>query len=210
MNPLARAKRRAALALAAITLVAGGCATQVTRISPDQQIDLSGRWNDVDSRQVADAIIRQSFEGGAGQSWAVQYMQAHGGRRPTVIVGSIRNRSMEHIPVETFVRDLERAYLSSGQVQVVASPEERDEVRAERVDQQENASADTRARLGRERGAQYMLQGDISQITDREGGRRVVFYQVDVTLVDLETNDKTWTGQHKIKKFVEQPRFRVF
>ena len=33
----------------------------------------------------------------------------HGGRRPTLIVGTVRNRSMEHIPVETFVRDLERA-----------------------------------------------------------------------------------------------------
>lgn len=199
---------RAALALAAVT-ISGGCATQVTRISPDQQVDLSGRWNDVDSRQVADAMVRQSFESDAGASWAVQYMQAHGGRRPTVIVGTVRNRSMEHIPVETFVRDLERAYLSSGQVQVVASAGERQEVREERADQQDNASADTRARMGRERGAQYMLQGDISQITDREGGRRVVYYQVDMTLIDLETNAKTWTGQHKIKKLVEQPRFRI-
>ena len=199
---------RAALALAAVTL-SGGCATQVTRISPDQQVDLSGRWNDVDSRQVADAMVRQSFEGSASGSWAVQYMQSHGGRRPTVIVGTVRNRSMEHIPVETFVRDLERAYLSSGQVQVVASAGERDEVREERVDQQDNATADTRARMGRELGAQYMLQGDISQINDREGGRRVVYYQVDMTLIDLETNAKTWTGQHKIKKLVEQPRFRL-
>ncbi|HEX8906413.1 MAG TPA: hypothetical protein VF771_16305 [Longimicrobiaceae bacterium] len=66
-----------------------------------------------------------------------------------------------------------------------------------------------RARMGREHGAQYMLQGDISQINDREGGRRVVYYQVDMTLIDLETNAKTWTGQHKIKKMVEQPRFRL-
>lgn len=199
---------RAALALAAVTF-SGGCATQVTRISPDQQVDISGRWNDVDSRQVADAMVRQSFEADAGASWAVQYMQAHGGQRPTVIVGTVRNRSMEHIPVETFVRDLERAYLSSGQVQVVASAGERQEVREERADQQDNATADSRARMGRERGAQYMLQGDISQITDREGGRRVVYYQVDMTLIDLETNAKTWTGQHKIKKLVEQPRFRI-
>ena len=198
---------RAALALAAVTL--GACATQVTRISPDQQVDLSGRWNDVDSRQVADAMVRQSFEGEMGGSWAVQYMQAHGGRRPTVIVGTVRNRSMEHIPVETFVRDLERAYLASGQVQVVASAGERQEVREERLDQQDNATADTRARMGRELGAQYMLQGDISQINDREGGRRVVYYQVDMTLIDLENNAKTWTGQHKIKKMVEQPRFRL-
>ena len=209
MTPSARASLSAALVLSTM-LVSGGCAgTRVTRVSPDQQIDLSGRWNDVDSRQVADAIISQSFEGAQGQSWALQYMQAHAGRKPTVIVGNVRNRSMEHIPVETFVRELERAYLGSGQVNVVASPEERDEVRAERIDQQENAAADTRARLGRERGAQYMLQGDISSIEDREGGRRVVFYQIDMTLVDLETNDKTWTGQHKIKKFIERPRFRI-
>jgi len=208
MNPFARASRRAAAALVAM-LALGGCATQVTRVSPDQQIDLSGRWNDVDSRQVADAIIRQSFESQFGPAWATQFMQANGGRRPTVIVGTVRNRSMEHIPVTTFVRDLERAYLSSGQVQVVASAEERDEVRAERLDQQENAAADTRARLVRERGAQYMLQGDISSIEDREGGRRVVYYQVDMTLVDLESNAKAWTGQHRIKKFVERPRFRL-
>ena len=207
MKTPARALSRAALLGAVIALA--GCATQVTRVSPDQQIDLSGRWNDVDSRQVADAMVRQSFQNEYGPSWAARYMQAHGGRQPTVIVGSIRNRSMEHIPVETFVRDLERAYLSSGQVQVVASAEERGEVRDEREDQQQNATADTRARLGRERGAQYMLQGDISQITDREGGRRVVYYQVDMTLVDLESNAKTWTGQHKIKKVVEQPRFRL-
>jgi hypothetical protein len=207
MKILARGLR-AALATGMI-LVSGGCATQVTRVSPDQQIDLSGRWNDVDSRQVADAMVRQSFQAEYGPGWALQYMQAHGGRKPTLIVGTIRNRSMEHIPVQTFVRDIERAYLGSGQVQVVASAEERVEVREERLDQQDHAAADTRARLAREHGAQYMLQGDISQITDREGGRRVVYYQVDMTLVDLETNAKTWTGQHKIKKVVEQPRFRL-
>jgi penicillin-binding protein activator len=207
MNTFARATLRCGLALAA--LAASGCATQVTRVSPDQAIDLSGRWNDVDSRQVADAIIAQSFEPAAGPGWAVQYMQAHAGRRPTVIVGTIRNRSMEHIPVTSFVREIERAYLGSGQVQVVASAEEREEVRDERLDQQENASADTRARVGVERGANYMLQGDITSIEDREGGRRVLYYQVDATLVDLESNAKVWTGQHRIKKYVERPRIRL-
>jgi penicillin-binding protein activator len=30
-----------------------------------------------------------------------------------------------------------------------------------------------------------------------------------MTLVNLETNERTWTGQHKIKKMVERPRFRL-
>jgi PBP1b-binding outer membrane lipoprotein LpoB len=208
MTTRARSIRRAALLVAGTLVVSAGCATQVTRVNPDQQIDLSGRWNDTDSRLVADALISESFDAESGGDWAARYMEAHGGRRPTVIVGSVRNGSMEHIAVGTFVREIERAYLNSGQVQVVASNEERGEVRAEREDQQENATADTRARLARERGAQFMLQGDIQSIEDREAGRRVLYYQVDATLVDIETNEKVWTGQHRIKKMVERPRLR--
>ena len=54
-----------------------------------------------------------------------------------------------------------------------------------------------------------MLQGEIQAIEDREGGRSVMFYQVDVTLTDLETNGKVWVGQHKIKKYIDRPRFRL-
>jgi penicillin-binding protein activator len=199
---------RALLAFSLVALsFAAGCAPRVTRIAPEQAIDLSGRWNDVDSRLVAEAMIRESFEATMGANWAVRHTQVHGGGRPAVIVGTIRNRSMEHVPVGTFVRDLERAYVNSGLVEVVASRTERAEVRDERDDQQDHAAAPTRARLASETGASYMLQGEIQSIEDRERGRSVVFYQVDLTLVDLESNSKVWVGQHKIKKFVERPRF---
>jgi len=207
MKAIAPAFVRTAALLALVVVGAAGCARQVTRMAPEQAIDLSGRWNDVDSRMVAEEMIRQSLDGSAGGNWALRFSQTQGGRQPTVIVGTIRNRSMEHIPVGTFSRDLERAYVNSGLVQVVADRVERGEIRDEREDQQEFASAESRARFGRERGANYMLQGDVQSIEDREGRRSVVFYQVDMTLVDLETNAKVWVGQHKIKKFVERPRF---
>jgi penicillin-binding protein activator len=205
MNRKALSMRGVALLLSVFAITASGCARQVTRISPDQAIDLSGRWNDVDSRMVADAMVQQSF----ASSWVTNHIRARGGEPPTVIVGTVRNRSMEHIPVNTFVRDLERAYVGSGQVRLVASGAEREEIRDERLDQQENASAATRARIAMEQGANYMLQGEIQSIEDREGRRRVVFYQVDLTLVDLENNTRVWIGQHKIKKYIEDPRLRI-
>ena len=91
----------------------------------------------------------------------------------------------------------------------MASGSDRDEIRDERVDQQENASAATRARLAMEQGADYMLQGEIQSIEDQEGRRRVVFYQIDLTLVDLENNTRVWIGQHEIKKYIEDPRLRL-
>jgi len=91
-------------------------------------------------------------------------------------------------------------------VRVVASAEERQEVRGERADQQVNATADTRARVAREQGARFMLQGDVQAIEDSEGREKIVFYQVDATLIDLESNAKVWVGQHKMKKYIQRRR----
>jgi uncharacterized protein (TIGR02722 family) len=177
---------------------------RVSRIDPTSVTDLSGRWNDTDSRLVANQLITESLNG----PWARRYSETHGGAAPVVIVGSFDNRTMEHIATGTFVKDLERAFVNSGAVRVVASKDERSEVRDEKKDQQENASADTRARMAQETGAKYLLQGIIEAISDSEGREKVVFYQVDATLIDLESNEKVWTGQHKIKKYIEKPRVR--
>ena len=194
-------RRVAAFGLAAVSLAA--CNNKrVSRIDPARVTDLSGRWNDVDSKLVANALIDQTF----GGPWTVQYASSHGGTSPTVIVGAFRNRTLEHVPIGTFVKDLERAYVNSGRVRLVASRDERSEVRDEREDQQVNASAESRARVGKESGASYMLQGDVQAIEDAEGREKIVFYQVDAFLVDLESNQKVWIGQHKIKKYIDRRR----
>lgn len=190
------------LTLAALAVGAAACGKRVTRIDPSSVTDLSGRWNDTDSRLVANELIEQSLSGG----WVMRYTEAHGGEAPAVIVGSFKNQTMEHIPVNTFINDLERAMINSGMVQMVASPEEREEVRAERTDQQDNARASSRSRMAFELGADYMLQGEITAIEDQEGRERVIFYQVDATLTDLESSVRVWAGQHKIKKYIERPR----
>ena len=195
--------------LLGLCLSMAACSTRVTRMAPEQAVDLSGRWNDVDSRLVAEALIRESFENAHGVNWAMQHARANAGEPPVVIVGTVRNRSMEHIPVNTFVRDLEQAYLRSGQVQVVSSGAERGEIRAEREDQQEHAAGPTRARMAMEQGAHYMLHGEIQSIEDQERRRRVVYYQVDMTLTDRETNTRVWAGQHRVKKYIQRPRFRL-
>ena len=198
---------RTSTGVAIAVVLAGGslaCAARsVSRIDPGTVTDLSGRWNDTDSRLVANKLIEESLT----SPWATRYAELHGGEAPVIIIGDFANRTMEHIAVGTFVRDLERAFIGSGAVRVVASADERQDVRAERQDQQQNARADSRARVGQEQGAKYMLQGELQAIEDGSGREKVVFYQVDATLVDLESNTKVWFGQHKIKKYVERRPF---
>ena len=196
---------RALVALAALLLAAAsGCVSkQVTRIEPNAVADLSGRWNDTDSRLVANQLVEQTL----GAGWAKRYIDTHAGEAPTVVIGSFANHSLEHIAVGAFVKDIERALITTGSARVVTSGGERSELRAERDDQQQFARADTRTRQGQELGARYMLTGDVHAIEDVDGRERIVFYQVDATLIDLETNTKVWVGQHKIKKYVERGHF---
>jgi uncharacterized protein (TIGR02722 family) len=203
---LRRLRRRVAVARVStglLLLVVAGCAKKVVRIEPAAVTDLSGRWNDTDSRLVANQLIEQTLSAG----WAKRYADTHGGEAPTIIVGTFANRTMEHIAIGTFVKDIEKALVNTGAARVVASSAERGEVRAERQDQQQHARGDTRAKQGQELGARYVLAGDLQAIEDVDGRERVVFYQVDAQLIDLETNTKVWVGQHKIKKYIERPRF---
>ena len=193
------------IALSAFLTVGSGCSKKkvVTRIDTDEVTDLSGRWNDTDSRLVSEEMIGDCLM----KPWKAQHWEAQK-ERPVVIVGEIRNKSSEHIAVGTFTGDVERAFINSGETDIVASSEEREGVRDERADQQKYSSEESMKQWGRELGADYMLTGVINSIEDQEGGERVVFYQVDMTLIDLERNTKVWQGQKKIKKYIARSKYK--
>jgi len=180
------------------------CASRsVTRLAADTQVDLSGRWNDSDSQQVAQAMIDDVLR----RPWLEDF-RAQEGRKPVLIVGTIRNRSSEHIDASTFSKDIERELINSGRVSFVASRNERDEVRDERLDQQTEADPETIKRLGKETGADFFLSGLITSQTDAVEGKRVVLYKVDLELINIESNEKVWIGSKQIKKYVEQSKVR--
>ncbi len=176
-----------------------GCSKKVTRIEVDSTIDLSGKWNDADSRLVAEEMIKDCLS----QRWLYKYDEQK--RRPVVIVGKVVNKSHEHINVKTFVKDIERALLNSARVDFVADKTERDQLRDEKADQAQHASAYTAKSMGEETGADCMLIGSINTLVDQEGGKKVLFYQVDMELIEIETNRKVWIGDKKIKKYVTTP-----
>ncbi len=170
---------------------------RVTRVSSDLETDLSGRWNDTDSRLVSEAMISDMLT-----RPAITDFRDVNGRKPVLIVGSIRNKSSEHISVSSFTKDIERELVNSGRIKIVASSEERDEIRDEKEDQQSNSSFETAKRLAQETGADLMLIGNIITINDQLDDVKVVYYQVDLELISLESNEKIWIGTKKHKKII--------
>ena len=186
-----------------VLFLISGCATKVERVDVKEQIDLSGSWNDYDASLVSQEMIKDSL----AKPWFENFVKDKG-RNPVVIIGHIENNTYEHINAGVFIKFLERELLNSGKVTFVTSPEEREQIRSERADQQSgNTEEETRTQIGRETGADFMLLGSMNSVKDEVKGKFVVLYQVNLELIDLTTNRKVWIGQKEIKKFTKKGAF---
>ncbi len=174
------------------------CSHSVTRVDPATEIDLSGRWNDTDSRKVADQMIYDLFNSTTFKEYTQQL-----NRKPAIVMGLIKNRTSEHIDANNYIRKFEIVIHNSGMATLVESEEFRDKLRKERLDQQDFADPSTVKQFGHEIGADLMLFGEMTSETDVYNKKRVVNYITTLYLTDIETNKRVWYGQNEIKKFVK-------
>jgi penicillin-binding protein activator len=198
-------KRAILLGLVLVVLLAAGAChrVKVTRIDTDTTTDLSGRWNDTDAKLVAEEMVRDVLS----RPWYNEFVSKNE-KKPVIIVGTVRNRSTEHIETDVFINDIERELINSGQVKIVASPGERFELRDELEEQQDYSTAETAKKLAAETGADLMLQGSINTIIDSYEGTQIKFYQSDLQLIDLQTTEKLWIGTQKTKKIVTKTNYK--
>ena len=183
------------LVVLTIALINGCANRKITRVDPNETIDLSGRWNDSDSRLVSEEMIGDLLT----SAWIPRYLKAND-KRPVVVVGLVENKSHEHLNSETFIKDVEKAIIRDGNIRLVVAGEKRNELRKERAEQQDYASPETTKKWGKELGADFILQGTINSIVDSYKKQKVVTYQIDLQLTNIETNEVVWMGDKKIKK----------
>jgi uncharacterized protein (TIGR02722 family) len=182
-------------------LLTGCGSTQVSRVDASKEIALTDKWNDKDSSLVSTEMVTDMLS----FPWISDFRSVNGGDKPTVIIQRVRNRSHEHISSETFLNDLKRAIIRSGDAKFIASNAEREDIRIERADQELNSR--NAKEMGQEIASDFALSGSINSFVDQIDGSRVTTYQVDLKLINMESNEEVWNGQKKLKKFQEKSSF---
>ena len=187
-----------------LSLFVVGCGgPKTTRVAADQEVALTDKWNNEDSRQVAEEMVNDMLS----FPWLKRFSKKFPDKEPTITIQRVQNKSHEHIATDTFVNDIKRAVMRSGLAEFVVSGAERDRVRAELREQDMHASEDTRMEMGEEMGANFALSGSINSFVDQLDGKRVTFYQVDLKLINLQTTREAWSGTKKIQKVMERSSF---
>jgi uncharacterized protein (TIGR02722 family) len=182
---------------------------KVTRIDADTVVDLSGRWNDSDARIVCASLINDCLTDPDVTQYVQQFRDQHGGKAPACLVGSFKNDTSEHINTSIISKSMEAAIVSSGKLDFVAGGDVREEIRAERQEQQTNASEETAAALAKETGANLMLTGTIHSSVDEAGNTMVRSYFVYAVLTNIETTDVLWDKENSdIKKVISRSNYK--
>jgi uncharacterized protein (TIGR02722 family) len=179
----------------------GGPSQNVQRVATDSTTDLSGKWNDTDARLTSEALIKDCFSA----PWLEKFTQKKG-KQPTVRVRGIVNKTDEHIDAQVFVKNIERAMVNSGKVDVVS--QEGNEMSSVSAEQKFGTSGEvsdeSAPSVGNRTGADYVLVGRMASILDQIEGKAAKFYKITFELIDSTTDKKVWMGDHEIKKLIQQ------
>lgn len=195
--------RRSGLAmLVVLTLLSGceGCGkTTVIRDPGKQHGDLSGNWNDTDADLVVGEMIGDCLKSG----WQAKF-KAEKGRNPVIKLYRVKNKSSEQINDGYFTKQIERALLNSGNIDVVAGAEEVADVHAEQGYQAKHASDETMKAAGNAEGADFILNGVINTQNDSGDGKEIRAYVTSMQLTDVATSKRVWIGEKKIRKEISR------
>ncbi len=147
-----------------------GASTITARFDQRDLIEMAG--------QIKDDIINHPFP--------------REGADPIIAPLGIQNNTRTHLDVRALEDTLVTELMNTGKMRFVNTAR-RDDLMREQGFQLANATEETRARIGRQLGAGYMLTGNITEIT-QQTGRQVrasrqqdVYYQLTVEVTDLET-----------------------
>lgn len=163
-----------------------GCAAfraSVKETDPEQSEPLSAKYDQRDLLFLAEEMAKQIKS---------QPFQGNSGTKPLVAELGIQNRTKTHLDTKALADTLTTKLMDGSSVRFV-NTSRRNELLREQGYQLANATEETRVKIGKQLGADYMLTGSLTEI-EKESPRQArvsekqdVFYQLTVEITDLET-----------------------
>lgn len=170
----------------------------VNRTDPEKTADVDYRWQDDDAREAYRGLIADCL----ARPWVENHRAEKGGQRPVVFVGTVRNETADYVDTKLVTKRFEEELINSGRVRVVADRDQRGEIRDERQQGQAWNRPDTVKKQAMEQGADYIMLGRVAEVKQESNDRRTIvqYYQINLELIDIESNEKVWIGSKEIKK----------
>lgn len=157
---------------------------------PNEISMLDDKWNQNDMQLIAKKMV------GSMGTWIDEREMG----KPVVILEMPRNRTAEHIDLESLYDHVKTSLIRSGKCTFL-DKKARNEI-AEEYDYQGSGYvlSDEVQGPGNQRGARYLMGGVITSTSQEVGRDKVVYYKATFELTDIATTEILWTDHKEISK----------
>ena len=201
MNRLQIKTLRLFLAVAAVLFMAG-CTVTTRDISSDQEVIYDEGYHFSDKKNIVNAMA---------DSLISKPPLVNANDRPVIVVYGIANRTSEHISTSAITDDIRQVLLASGKVRFVNKIQRENISRETDYQYSGKVTTETRIKLGRQVGADYMLTGTLRSI-EKKQPRQVrlkkkilKYYSLNLELTDLETSLIEWADSAEVIRESSRP-----
>lgn len=122
-------------------------------------------------------------------------------RRPVIFVDKVKNKTTEHIDMESVTDTIQTKLIKSGKfrfVDMTAVKQVQEQLDFQTESGMVNAA--TAVKIGQQIGAEYMLYGNMASIVKQAGNTRDVYYKFTMKLQHLQSGIVEWQDEKEIRK----------
>lgn len=192
---------KAGLAAAMAVSLAGCAAPQVQYGDPTALQTLSTDFGSSDLQQIAETMVDSLLT-------FPPVVEETSKRRPILMVDKVKNKSMQHIDMESVTDSIRARLIKSGKFRFVDRTTD-DAAIEELKFQNDSGLVDKKkaVQFGQQSGAEYMLTGNFSEIKQRSGNVKDVYYKFTLNLKNLRTGVLEWSDEKEIRKTWKRSTF---
>lgn len=186
----------AALLIAALVLALGGCAKPKTRYGDPGAVEtVTNQFGSTDLQMLAEQMTQSMLE-----SPAIQ-----GGNLPIVTIQEVRNKTSEYIDTRAITNRMRATLQKSRRVRfAVDAAEMQKQIEELKRQQGEYYDQEKSVQQGRMVGAGFRLSGEITSIVKETEDVKDVYYQLFLSLTDIQTGIEEWSDVKDIRKTTER------
>ena len=183
----------------AIALFLPGCSAfrmSTEDVQPENLEHYRADYDASDMRKITTAVVDKMLTSSflAGQS-----------SPPVMTIAGVENRTREYVDTKNLTDRMRTMLLQSGRMQFVNTARRQDLLN-EQGYQAANVNSDQMAAIGAQAGANYMITGSLTQMTQQTGKQvrvskqRLNYYKLTMEITDLASSLIVWTTEEEFAR----------
>lgn len=185
-----------------ISLLAG-CGPTIRYEIKDEETVTGSDWSAKDLKDVSEYMTAS-----INKSVYIMNLQKNSEKPRWMLAKDLKNETDEHVNTRTIMEKIRTRLINEGVANFVDDQAIEDILNQLKLQQSGLFDNKTAAQVGKLVGAKLILRGTISSIRKKSDRQDIIYYNITLQLVNIQTGEIIWTDEKEIQRLTRKSLFR--